>query len=103
MMLDIAARRRGWEMVLRGNVLAEDEVPDVEDVDVFELAEPVDALRLRVPVDTDPSELLFFGGSLLGSPTICLSVQKGARRVRALFRPALYSNLGMGSGQFAFL
>ena len=54
MMLDIVAFRRGCELALRGELLAEDEIPEFEDAGALEFDEPVVAFGMRVPVDTDP-------------------------------------------------
>ena len=64
MMLGIIAQRRLSEAALRGELLAEDEVPEFENVDDYEVdagAQALDAYIAnidvpiwRVPVDTDP-------------------------------------------------
>ena len=54
MMLDIIAFRCGCELALRGELLAEDEMPEFEAADALKIDEPVVAFGPRVPVDTDP-------------------------------------------------
>ena len=59
MMLEIVRQRRLFEAALRGEVLAEDEVPEFEGIDDDEQGfvpnfDHIDVAIRRVPVDTDP-------------------------------------------------